>query len=240
MRAFAGLLALAITSTAAAQPRGICAGQRCSGHGECVEEVDEAYCFCDEGYEAVAMRCVPSPRPAAIPVRTTSTGSRIVGIAIAERGRELSGVGRGSTEPGPLGQFIRPSSIWCSDFVSWVYRAAGVPFTGGYQGGWLLTNNVAIRRWFVRRDAWISRRSPDWRTFQPRPGDYVRIHTRTWGHSAIVRYVDGDTLHTIEGNAGGRVITTTYPRFRDYERIDGFGLTTLPEARRLGIRVAAH
>ncbi len=128
---------------------------------------------------------------------------------------------------------MRPGGLWCSDFVSWVYRAAGVPFSGGYEGGWLLTNNLAIRHWFERRGWWVQKHGPEWASFQPRPGDYVRIRTRRWGHSAIVRFVEGDTLHVIEGNAGGRVRLTRYARFREHERIDGFGLVTMPETRQL-------
>lgn len=224
-------LCLAVASPAAAQRRP-CDGVTCSGRGECVPEGQQAFCFCEEGFEAVALTCVQAP-VAAWPSRSSQVGQRIVAVALAEDGRELASVGvaRGRY-PGPLSTYVRSSDLWCSDFVSWVYRAADVPFTGGYEGGWMLTNNVAIRRWFARRGWWVEKNGREWARFQPRPGDYVRIRTRTWGHSAIVSHVEGDTLHVIEGNAGGRVRRTRYSRFREHERIDGFGLATMPEARR--------
>jgi hypothetical protein len=208
-----------------------CDGVRCSRHGECVSEAEQAYCFCDEGYRAEELRCVPAPiarRHAA-----TVDGTRIVEVGLAERGHDLAGVGAGRTEPpGPLSAWVS-GTLWCSDFVSWVYRVAGVPFTSGYGdgGGWHLTSNTTIRRWYQRREAWIDHESPQWSTFRPRPGDYVRIHSSTWGHSAIVRYVEGDTLHTIEGNASNRVIVTHYAHYRTHEHIDGFGMTTMADAR---------
>lgn len=209
-----------------------CDGVRCSRHGACVSEDTQAYCFCDEGYRAEALRCVPahlSRRAHAASV----DGTRIVEIALAEQGHGLAEVGASRVEaPGPLSRWVS-GELWCSDFVSWVYRVAGVPFTGGYGdgGGWQLTSNTTIRAWYVRHHAWVDHGSPEWSTFRPRAGDYVRISTPTWGHSAIVRYVEGSTLHTIEGNASGHVVTTHYRDFRTHTRIDGFGMTTMADAR---------
>src|SRR5690606_4867174 len=113
-----------------------------------------------------------------------------------------------------------PGEMWCSDFVSWVYRAAGVPFTGGYEGGWRLNNNFAIRRWFQRRGRWVDRDSEAWPTFEPQAGDYIRMHTRSGhGHSGIVRYsTPAGVLYTVEGNVGNRVRLRRYPRFRERDR----------------------
>lgn len=207
-----------------------CAGVTCSGHGACMEEQAVPYCFCEEGFAAEGLACVEVGP--AHDVDTEPLGMRIVGAALAEEGRDLSGVGRRRIGgPGPLATFLAPGELWCSDFVSWVYRVAGVPFTGGYHGGWHLTNNQMIRAWYVRRGMFVEKDSREWNGLMPRPGDYVRIHTRTWGHSAIVRYATETTLYTVEGNAGGRVITTHYPRWREHERIDGIGLTTSGAAR---------
>lgn len=238
-------LALAPTSAFGQQPVRLelaspvspCAGVRCSRHGECVSEDTQAYCFCDEGYRAEELRCVPVSRA---PRRSASTveGAHIVEVALGERGRDLASIGAGRLDaPGPLSRWVS-GVLWCSDFVSWVYRVAGVPFSGGYGdgAGWQLTSNTTIRRWYERHHAWVDRSSADeggaeWSTFRPRPGDYVRIQSPTWGHSGIVRYVEGDTLHTVEGNASGRVIATHYAHYRTHERIDGFGMTTMADAR---------
>ena len=221
LRSLVLLSLVAAALPAAAQPA--CQGIRCSGHGECLEEDGTPLCFCDEGYSADGVRCLRAPalRPPA-----PGAAERAAQLAAAEDGHDLSAVGAGlgpAGTPGPLALFVRPGGLWCSDFVSWAYRAAGASFTGGYQGGWLLPTNLAIRRWFVRRDAFVDRDSAEWESFEPRPGDYVRIHTSTWGHSAIVRAVEGRTLHLVEGNAGGHVRLTVYTRFKDHERIDGFG-----------------
>lgn len=225
------VLALASTpSTGRAQ--GACAGVRCSGHGTCVEEDGEAFCFCEEGYAAEEDRCSVA-EPLVSRVRSSAVGGVVVHIATAEVGRDLATVGKGreARAPGRLSRYVRPGGLWCSDFVSWVYRAAGVPFTGGYAGGWMLPNNVAIRGWFQRRGLWVARGTPAYDRFTPRPGDYVRLRGRRWGHSAIVRYVDGDTLHLVEGNAGRRVRLTRYRDFRSRDRIDGFGILTQPAVR---------
>lgn len=252
-----GAATLATASTSVAQPRRAqqplttpperrpqspgqdpCAGVSCGAHGVCVPESETPYCFCDEGWAALGQRCVRAPRPTGPrpPAAVSEPGARAVAIALAEDGRDLASVGRereaSGLQPGALARYVTRDGLWCSDFVSWVYRAAGVPFTGGYEGGWLLTNNAAIRRWFERRGAWLDRTHPGYRSFTPQPGDYVRVSTPTWGHSAIVRAVEGDTLHAIEGNARGRVHLVRYRRFRDHERIEGFGLLRLAHAYR--------
>lgn len=218
-------------ATPAPRRRNPCTGVTCGGHGACIDEVDDAFCFCDEGYAATGLTCSPAPTSTRS-ATASNLGLTIVQIAAAEDGRDLATVGTSrALPPGPLRQYVRPGGLWCSDFVSWVYRAAGVPFTGGYEGGWMLPNNVAIRRWFERQGAWIGRTPQGFGTFQPRPGDYVRVDTPTWSHSAIVRYVEGDVLHTVEGNAGGHVHLTSHRRWHADTRIEGFGLVTLAAAR---------
>jgi len=218
--------------------RNPCTGVTCGGHGACIDEVEDAFCFCEDGYAASGTTCLPAPRTAAV-VTASSVGLTIVQIAVAEDGHDLASVGAiRSLPPGPLRQYVRAGGLWCSDFVSWVYRAAGVPFTGGYEGGWMLPNNVAIQRWFQRQGAWIARGPQGFGTFQPRPGDYVRIDTPTWSHSAIVRYVEGDILYAVEGNAGGHVHLTTHRRWRSDTRIEGFGLVTLAAARQRALQLA--
>jgi len=230
------VLVLGLATIASAQPPADpCAGVRCGTHGLCVSESQEAYCFCDEGFEASGRSCVRAPtRRMLITTPASELGVRIVGLASAEDGRDLANVGRSraSLEPGPLARYVTPGALWCSDFVSWVYRAAGVPFTGGAHGGWMLPTNAAIRRWFVRRSAWIERGDVGYGSFTPSPGDYVRISTPTWGHSAIVRSVQGTTLHLVEGNARGHVRLIRYERWREHARIEGFGLIRAAHAPR--------
>ncbi len=223
---------------------GACRDQWCSGHGVCMTEREEPFCLCEDAYAADGLSCVRAEMPSDLEVRRRSptAGGRIVYVAAAEAERGPAFVGASLTsDPGPLSRYLRPHEMWCSDFVSWVYRVAGVPFTGGYDGGWRLTNNFAIRRWFQRRGLWIDRSSAAWRSFTPAAGDYIRMHTASGnGHSAIVRYAVGDTLYTVEGNVGNRVRLRRYVRFRDQPRIDGFGFVTMPEARRALLERAAR
>ncbi|MCA9605961.1 MAG: CHAP domain-containing protein [Myxococcales bacterium] len=226
------LVVTGATVTAEAQPDA-CAGVDC-GHGECMLEGREPFCFCEDGYAADGLRCSLAPTPPVDPraARSSSVGARIVSIASAEGGRMLHAVGRDLAEyPGRLSQYVKPGGLWCTDFVSWVFRAAGAPFSGGYQGGWHLTNNYAVRRWFQRSSRWVANGSPEWERFTPRPGDYLRFHTDRYGHSAIVRYVAGETLYTVEGNSRGEVRLRHYYHWRLNQRIDGFGIVTQVEPR---------
>lgn len=207
-----------------------CSGVTCSGHGVCNYEKETPLCFCDEGYAAQGVECVPALAP---PRRSMVTGREIVALAEREIGRNLMNVGRDrASYPYALHRYVPQGGLWCSDFASWIYRSAGVPLSGGYEGGWLVTNNNAMKRWFERRALWVDKESPEFRRFRPRPGDYVRVRTRTWGHSAIVTAVRGDTLHLIEGNAGNLVRATRYRRWRRHPKVGGFGIVTFPNARR--------
>lgn len=202
----------------------------CSGHGVCVPEDGRAYCLCDSGFVAEELRCVaqaPQPTPKV-------AGEQIVAVAREQVGRELPTIGLEQLEyPGALRDHLPVDELWCTDFVAWVYRVAGVPLGGGYEGGWLVTNNRALRIYFERRGLWVGKRDPGFATFEPEPGDYVRIRTRTWGHSAIVERVEGSTLHIIEGNARGVVRATAYRNFRTHPKVDGFGIVTRPKHRRV-------
>ena len=219
---------LAPASTLADTP---CSGVTCSGHGSCNYEKEQPLCFCDEGYAAQGIECVR----AMAPVRSSMvTGRHIARIAEREVGRNLMNVGRErATYPYALHRYVPQGGLWCSDFASWVYRSAGVPLSGGYEGGWLVANNNAMQRWFERKALWVDVESPEFRGFQPQPGDYVRVRTRTWGHSAIVTDVRGDTLHLVEGNAGNLVRATRYRNWRRHPKVGGFGIVTFPNARRL-------
>lgn len=207
-----------------------CREARCSGHGVCVPEDGRAYCLCDSGFVAEGLACVAA---ASRPVPKVA-GEQIVAVAREQVGRELPTIGLERLDyPGALQDHLPVDELWCTDFVAWVYKVAGVPLGGGYEGGWLVTNNRALRIYFERRGLWVDKLDPAFATFEPKPGDYVRIRTRTWGHSAIVERVEGDTLHIIEGNARGVVRATAYRHFRTHRKIDGFGIVTDPKRRQV-------
>lgn len=217
---------LAASSARADDP---CSGVMCSGRGACFAEGEEAYCLCDEGFAADGTRCVTTTTPK----RADRAGLQIVRIARGEVDRTLPFVGaERRLAPGPLARHVPSNDLWCTDFVAWVYAVAGAPLSGGDDGGWLVRTNGAMRRWFEDRGLFVARDASTFTRFEPRPGDYVRIRNDTWGHSAIVDHVEGDTLFLVEGNAGGKVRATRYPRWREHARIDGFGIASFTRARR--------
>ena len=170
---------------------------------------------------------------------------RIVTIAAAQDRRGPREVGRDLVAyPFALGRYLDRGEWWCTDFVSWVYRAAGLSLSGGAEDGWLIGNNFALRAWFVRHKRWIANGGIDWSAYAPQPGDYLRFHTERGGHSAIVHHVEGDTLYTVEGNVGDRVRLRRYERYKRHRLIDGFGTIAAEPApsrsRRGAPRVASH
>lgn len=156
----------------------------------------------------------------------------VVALAMAEMRRCPAEVGCDRGEyPGALKDYLRRTGrgtcdyeAWCSEFVSWVYKAAGLPFTGGHEGGWMFTYSMAIKRWFGHNERFVSRTDPDYQTFTPAPGDYIRYRNDWGGHSGIVRKVEGTTLYTIEGNIGNRVVLRTIRNYKNRSDIDGFGM----------------
>jgi hypothetical protein len=111
-----------------------------------------------------------------------------------------------------------PGELWCADFVSWVYREAGRPFTGGEDGGWRVINVGVMHQWHVANGHWFVAGSAE----DPRPGDVISF--RNDEHVGMVERLDDagtpgvpgdDVVHTIEGNTSNMVAR------RDYRRVGG-------------------
>ena len=235
------LVALVLCSlcgtTALAQDRCDEAGA-CGDHGRCFEEQGRAHCLCQEGFVVVGVRCVESDPRTVDPDRArrrSDIGERVAELARAQVGRRRGTIGSPDREHDDdtltLDDYLAPSELWCADFVSWVYATAGAPLTGGAAGGWLVTNNRAMRAWFRARGRWIERRSARMNAYVPSPGDFVRLPTPSGtGHAALVADVRGNTLYLVEGNVGGEVTLERYFHYRDNPRIEGFGIFALPNA----------
>jgi hypothetical protein len=198
-------------------------------------EGSRPFCFCEDGFAADGQSCVRAREPRSVwrSRRSPRAGERAASIASAYEGNDARGVGADLRVP-PFGlrHYVWRGEQWCTELVSWAYKAADVPMTGGSEGGWMIRNNRAMKAWFVRHDLWVARGSTASARFEPIAGDYVRFHTRSGvGHSGIVRRVDGDTLYTVEGNVGNRVRLRRFRDYRNDRRIDGFGMLTLPGAR---------
>lgn len=101
---------------------------------------------------------------------------------------------------------------WCADFVSWVYKQAGTPFTGGSSGGWRIPGVSGLRAWFEKNGTY----TPNGSSVTPKPGDvYI---TAGESHTGIVEKVEGGKVYTISGNTstenysnGVGVGSTSYP-----------------------------
>ena len=151
-------------------------------------------------------------------------GNQILSLAVSQAGRGPNDVGKELKQyPYKLGRYLYSGEAWCSEFVSWVYKVAGFPFTGGKEGGWMLKSSTRIKDWFLRNRTFVTRTNRKWWSFQPNPGDYIRYNNASGGHSGIVRHVSGSTLYTVEGNVGNRVVLRTIPNWRNRVDIDGIG-----------------
>jgi subtilisin-like proprotein convertase family protein len=200
-----------------------CIGVDCSGHGVCYAEQGQAYCLCQPGYAASGLECLADTSGGEN--HRDGLGDEVVAIALAEEGRGPNGVGDDLDRyPWDLGRYLGEGEWWCSEFVSWAYKAAGRPFTGGYEtGGWMLKGSTGIRSWFQNHETWIDRWGSEWDSFTPAPGDYIRWDNDSGGHSAIVQRAAGDTLWTIDGNYGNRVVVREIYDYKSNSDIDGFG-----------------
>lgn len=111
------------------------------------------------------------------------------------------------------------TEAWCADFVSWVYKTAGTPFTGGTSGGWRVPGSFIPG--MATNVVWTSRSE---NKFPPAPGDFILVYSsvsttsgvvdgRPVGHTGIVESVSGDKITTIEGNTSNTVGEHTYTNF---------------------------
>jgi hypothetical protein len=106
---------------------------------------------------------------------------------------------------------------WCADFVSWVYRQAGHPFSGGVDGGWRLPGVAGLHDWLATQGIWHDRRDAG----TPQPGDVVIF--RDDDHAGIVEFLDGTTLGSIEGNTSNEVGRRSYATYATNPEILGWG-----------------
>lgn len=88
-----------------------------------------------------------------------------------------------------------PSGVpWCAFFVNYVFKKAGIPLNVGYAGHTAYYEQLA-------RSVGGFHPPTSQSGYIPQPGDLIFI--RDASHIGIVEYVDGATIHTIEGNTGG-------------------------------------
>jgi hypothetical protein len=137
----------------------------------------------------------------------STLGNEVVQIALAEAGT-VEGP-RGSDRGKPCKyQGSGCPEAWCADFVSWVYKQAGAPFSGGTDGGWRIASTHALADYWKKNGVWIQnprRPVPVNDPRSPQPGDVVLYP----GHTNIVASYDGKTVKTVGGNQSQAVTIGT-------------------------------
>jgi hypothetical protein len=93
---------------------------------------------------------------------------------------------------------------WCAIFVSWVAEQCGFIEAGVIP---MFSSTSAGMQWFQSRGQWQPR------GFMPSPGDLIFFDwtgSGTPDHVGIVERVEGNTIHTIEGNSSDMVRRRTH------------------------------
>lgn len=85
---------------------------------------------------------------------------------------------------------------WCADFVSWIYKTAEMPFSGGASGGWRIASVSSMKDWFSANGQYFSQGDSN---YIPKPGDVVFY---SYSHVDIIVAINEDTIVTIGGNTG--------------------------------------
>lgn len=132
-------------------------------------------------------------------------------VRIAQEQVGLSEVPDGCNCGPEIQKFVgnSPGEFWCADFVSWVYNEAGVPFTGGQDGGWRLAGVPGLVAWLSDPANGEWHTPGDGSGDLPRPGDVIAFGDED--HTGIVERAEGSTVHTIEGNTSNMVGRRDYP-----------------------------
>lgn len=114
-------------------------------------------------------------------------------IAITQLGKEE--VPRGSNWGEPVKSYLASVGIgfpasWCMAFMYWCFKAAAKEM--GITTQLLKTGGVL--------NAW-QKAPPTVKATNPQPGDiFIQDHGHGLGHTGIIERVEGDIVHTIEGN----------------------------------------
>lgn len=101
---------------------------------------------------------------------------------------------------------------WCAIFMSWCADQAGLITAGDFPRYAVVGDGA---QWFINHSKW--QYAPYYNgSYTPQSGDIVFFSwsadptIRELDHTGIVEYVDGTTVHTIEGNSGDRVKRQSY------------------------------
>lgn len=92
---------------------------------------------------------------------------------------------------------------WCANFVSWVMREAGEPFSNPHSGSWRIPGVYTLQEYYESQ----GRFEPIGNGYRPKTGDTVLYDNefRIGQHTNFVVAVDGDTATTVGGNELGKI-----------------------------------
>lgn len=157
---------------------------------------------------------------------SSGSGGSVVEIAQAELAKNVAENPPGSNSGGRIDVYTdNTPEYWCADFVSWVYKAAGKPFTGGLSGGWRIPSVNTLDDWLKNKGTRVANESG---APAPKPGDVVifdhsgdQVGNDT--HTGIVEKIVGGKMITIEGNTSDKVARRTYDNYRSNNTIRSWG-----------------
>ncbi|MNH58419.1 CHAP domain protein [compost metagenome] len=143
-------------------------------------------------------------------------------IEIAKRELDKGTKGCMVTTAGQCGIYTdNHTEAWCADFVSWVYKEAGTPFTGGESGGWRIPGVFGLDDYLSSKQVHFLK---DDTSQTPKPGDVIIFNeTGPRSHTGLVYTVEGEKITTIEGNINDSVITREFNNYRSNPSIHAFG-----------------
>ncbi len=155
----------------------------------------------------------------------TRIGEVALSIAISQLGQQEQPKGSNS---GPMvDQYLasvglKPGYAWCQAFVHWCYQEAAkvakvpslVPRTGGVAACWKTTKGRKISLAQAKDDPSLIK-----------PGyQFVLLFHGGVGHTGIVERVEGNVIHTIEGNSNDDGSREGYEVVRHTRVIGGLAL----------------
>lgn len=143
-------------------------------------------------------------------------------IEVAKRELDKGTKGCMITTAGQCGVYTdNHTEAWCADFVSWVHKEAGRPFTGGESGGWRIPGVFGLDDYLSSQQIHFMR---DDTSNTPQPGDIIIFNeTGPRSHTGLVYKVEGDKITTIEGNMNDSVMSREFDNYRNNQSIHAFG-----------------
>jgi len=146
---------------------------------------------------------------------TGATGGAVLDIALKELAAKISET---STPENYLKYTDGVAEPWCADFMSWVFKQSGKPFTGGASGGWRIAMASGMRDWFKTNGVWVDATAANIQSNPPKPGDVIYY---TSEHLNMVVSVNGTEAKIVGGNQSNAV--TSYQQDLTKPDVEGWG-----------------